>query len=90
MAVGNEAAKKDERTLLGVTPGGKEIYYARKHGASIRFVEFGTGGQKPLQLQGGFGSVRAAKEAVDAYLDLMEQKLIREDGTEIKAKAKAK
>jgi len=88
MAVGNEEVKKDERVLLGTTPGGKEIYYASKSGASIRFIEFGSGGQKPEQLLGGFGSVRAAKEAVDAYLQLVGQKLIKEDGSEIKQKAK--
>lgn len=84
-------ADNDGRVLLGTTPGGKEIYYARKAGMSIRFVEFGTGGQLPKQLKGGFGSVLAAKGAVDQYLSQVKDKVIKEDGTEIKkTKAKAK
>lgn len=83
-------AGSDGRVLLGTTPNGKEIYYARKVNSSLRFIEFGSGGQLPKQLKGGFGSVLAAKGATDAYLSQLNDKLIKEDGTEIKPKKTAK
>lgn len=90
MADVNHRADKDGKILLGETPGGKQIYYARKTNSSLRFIEFGSGGKLPVQLSGGFSSLLAAKGAVEAYLSQLADNLIKEDGTEVKAKTKAK
>ena len=57
---------------LGVTPNGKVINYVKKENASIRFIEFGSGGELPKGLQGGFSSVHAARQAVESYLKSLE------------------
>ena len=59
---------------LGVTPNGKAINYVKKENASIRFIEFGSGGELPKILQGGFSSVHAARQAVSCYLKSLEAK----------------
>lgn len=74
------------RTLLGTTPKGKEIFMIRVENASVRYIVFGSGGKIPKQLEGGFTSIRMAEQAVLSYCDLLGRKIIRDDGTEIKAK----
>ena len=71
-----DAAGKIVRVLdqLGVTPNGKVINYVKKENASIRFIEFATGGELPMMLQGGFSSVHAARMAVNSYLKGLEAK----------------
>jgi hypothetical protein len=59
---------------LGVTPNGKTINYVKKENASIRFIEFGSGGELPKILAGGFSSVHAARMAVNSYLKGLEPK----------------
>lgn len=56
------------RELLAVTPAGKEIYMVRKPNCSVRTVAFGTGGQLPECLQGGFSSIHVAKTAAESYV----------------------
>lgn len=58
---------------LGVTPNGKVINYVKKENASIRFIEFGSGGELPKILQGGFSSVHAARQAVASYLKTLDK-----------------
>jgi hypothetical protein len=76
--------------LLGTTPKGKEIYMVRKYNKTVRFIEFGSGGQLPECLQGGFSSIQIAQDKVDAYLARLKKKDIDESGKELKVKAKAK
>jgi len=79
------------KMLLGKTPKGKEIYMVRHYNKTVRFIEFGTGGQLPECLQGGFSSIQIAQDKADAYLARLEKKEIDESGKELKkAKAKAK
>lgn len=59
---------------LGRTPKGKAINYVKKENASIRFIEFGSGGELPKILQGGFSSVHHARMAVSSYLKSLEPK----------------
>ncbi len=75
-----------DSVLLGTTPNGKEIHMVRVDNASVRYIMFKDGGKLPQQLLGGYSSIRMAKAAVDAYVDLLTRKVIRDDGTEIKAK----
>lgn len=74
----------DSKVLLGTTEGGKELYYACKDGKSVRFIEFGDGGQLPAMLEGGYSSVTAAQAQVDSYLAKMKQEAEKK-----KSKAKA-
>lgn len=76
--------------LLGTTPKGKEIYMVRKYNKTVRFIEFGSGGQLPECLQGGFGSIQIAQDTVNSYLARLKKKDIDESGNELKVKAKAK
>lgn len=69
------------RDLLGTTPNGKEIYLVRKPNCPLRTLAFGSGGQLPEQLDGGYSSIKMAAFAVDAYLESLEK---------AKPKAKAK
>lgn len=77
-------AQVDSKILMGVTPGGKEIYYARSKDKSHRCIEFGSGGMLPPQLKGMFTSPHAAKSAVESYLARIEAKDIGEDGEALK------
>lgn len=61
--------------LLGTTANGKQIFYGRKDGKSVRFIEFGDGGEVPYMLSGGYNSIRAAQSQVDAYLAQKEPKV---------------
>ncbi len=63
----------DSKVLLGTTLGGKELYYASRQGKSVRFIEFGDGGQLPAMLEGGYSSVSAAQAQVDSYLAKAQQ-----------------
>ncbi len=72
--------------LLGTTDNGKEINLVRSPGSSVRVIQFGSGGQLPKQLQGGFSSVAAATQVTDSYLAKVEAKEIRADGTKFAAK----
>lgn len=76
--------QEDSKILMGTTPGGKEIYYARSKNNSHRCIEFGSGGQLPKQLHGMFTSPHAAQAAVLSYLARVEAKDIGEDGEDIK------
>ena len=75
--------------LLGTTDGGKDINLVRKPNCSVRKIEFGSGGQLPEQLEGGFSSVAAATRAVESYLAKVKGKEIKVDGTKYSA-SKAK
>lgn len=68
--------KKAEKVLLAETPEGKEIYLVRKSNATIRFIEFGSGGKLPKELEGGFSSVAVATQTAEKYVD----KLAKEAG----------
>ena len=74
--------KSEVRALLGTTEGGKEIYLIRKPNCSVRMIAFGSGGQLPKQLQGGFSSVHAALKVTESYLAKVSAKEIKLDGTE--------
>lgn len=54
--------------ILGTTPAGKEIYLVRRHGCPLRKLAFGTGGQLPEHLQGGYSSIREAQNAATDYI----------------------
>ena len=56
------------REILGTTPAGKDIYLVKRHGSPLRRLAFGTGGQLPEYLQGGYSDIRQAAEAVTAYI----------------------
>lgn len=60
--------KRSPKILLGTTPNGKEIYLVRKPNKSVRFIEFGTGGQLPVMLSGGFSDRTIAQGIVNSYL----------------------
>jgi len=77
------------KVLLGTTPKGKEIYMVRKINHTVRFIEFGSGGQLPDCLEGGFSSIQIAQDKADAYLARLVNKEIDEAGKELR-KAKAK
>lgn len=77
------------KVLLGKTPKGKEIYMVRKYNQTVRFIEFGTGGQLPACLEGGFSSIQIAQDVTNAYLQRLMNKDIDELGKELK-KAAAK
>lgn len=89
MADAHEATDSYGKMLLGTTPKGKEVYMVRKYNRTVRFIEFGSGGQLPECLQGGYSSIQLAQKAVTDYLDRVETKQIDEAGKELK-KAKAK
>ncbi|MEE8207842.1 MAG: hypothetical protein V3T88_02660 [Nitrosomonadaceae bacterium] len=80
--------KEDLRELLGTTEKGKEIYLVRRPNCSVRMIAFGSGGQLPKQLKGGFSSIQAARHVVSSYLAKMAAKEINADGTEVKAKGR--
>ena len=61
------------RDLLGTTPNGKEIYLVRKPNAPLRTLAFGTGGQLPECLDGGYSSIKMATFAVDEYITRLEE-----------------
>lgn len=65
-AVDSNVFHKD---LLGTTPAGKEIYLVRKHNCPLRTLAFGTGGELPEHLQGGYSSIKEAANAVTAYVE---------------------
>ena len=84
-----EAVDKVElRELLGTTENGKEIYLVRRPNCSVRMIAFGSGGQLPAQLEGGFSSIQAARHVVSSYLAKIAHKQIKADGTEIKSKGR--
>jgi hypothetical protein len=89
MADVQEATDSYGKMLLGTTPKGKEVYMVRKYNRTVRFIEFGSGGQLPECLEGGYSSIQLAQKAVTDYLDKIESKQIDEAGKELK-KAKAK
>ena len=89
MADVQEATDSYGKMLLGTTPKGKEIYMVRKYNRTVRFIEFGSGGQLPECLEGGYSSIQLAQKTVTDYLTRVEAKQIDEAGKEIK-KAKAK
>lgn len=72
------------KVLLGVTPKGKEIFMVRHYGKTIRFIEFGSGGQIPECLGGGFSSIRDAQKAADSYLLKIADKTLTEDSKSTK------
>ena len=76
--------------LLGTTEGGKEINLLRKPNCSVRMIAFGSGGQLPKQLEGGFSSVHAALSVVESYLAKVKAKEITVDGKEIVKKVAKK
>lgn len=88
MGVEREAGdRKPGVVVLGVTPGGKEIQYVARDNATVRFIEFGSGGQVPECMQGGFNSVGAAQQAANSYLAQLDKGDLKED---TKAKAQSK
>lgn len=74
------------RELLGTTEGGKEIYLIRRPNCSVRMIAFGSGGQLPQQLQGGFSSIQAARQVTASYLAKVKAKEIKTDGTKCATK----
>lgn len=72
--------------LLGTTEAGKDINLVRSPGSSVRIIQFGSGGQLPKQLQGGFSSVAAATKAAQNYLAKVKAKEIKADGTKYSGK----
>ena len=62
------ASRDPSKALLGITPGGKELYYVRKPESTVRFIAFGDGGELPAELAGGYTSQTKAQEIVDRYL----------------------
>lgn len=68
-----ERGPVDNKVLMGTTPNGKEIYMVRRYNATVRYLEFGSGGILPAELEGGFSSLRIAKRAVDAYVQKLER-----------------
>ena len=82
------ADKLELRELLGVTEKGKEIYLVRRPNCSVRMIAFGSGGQLPKQLEGGFSSVNAARQVVDSYLAKVAHKQINLDGSEVTQKGR--
>ncbi len=62
------------RDLLGTTPNGKEIYLVRKPNSPLRRLAFGTGGQLPECLDGGYSSIKMATFAVDEYIKGLSKK----------------
>ena len=80
--------KLDIRELLGVTDKGKEIYLVRRPNCSVRMIAFGSGGQLPKQLEGGYSSVQAARAVVASYLAKIKHKQIDAAGKKITAKGR--
>ena len=76
-----QEAAGENKVLLGVTEGNKEIYLTRKPNCSVRMIAFGSGGQLPKQLEGGFSSVFTALQATESYLAKVKAKEIKVDGT---------
>jgi hypothetical protein len=72
------------RDLLGVTPNGKEIYMMRKPNAPLRRIAFGSGGQLPECLEGGYSSVLMAQSAVDSYIAELEDAAAKQKGRKSK------
>ena len=89
MADAQAAVGSYGKTFLGTTPKGKELYMVRQHNKTVRFIEFGSGGQLPECLQGGFSSIQIAQDKVNDYLARLGRKDIDESGKELK-QAKAK
>jgi len=89
MADAHEATDSYGKMLLGTTPKGKEVYMVRKYNKTVRFIEFGSGGQLPDCLEGGFSSIQLAQQCVTDYLNRIASKSIDETGKELK-QAKAK
>jgi len=56
------------KALLGTTPNGKEIYLVKRKNTPLRRLAFGSGGELPEHLQGGYSDIKAAQNAVDDYL----------------------
>ncbi len=83
--VGREKDTEGKK-FLGETPKGKELYMVRYPNKTVRFIVFGSGGQLPACLDGGYSSIGLAQRAVDSYLAKLEAKEMKEDGTIIKAK----
>lgn len=77
--------KVDLRELLGTTEKGKEIYLVRKPNCSVRMIAFGSGGQLPAMLEGGYSSVQSARAVVASYLAKVAAKEIKDDGSKVKA-----
>ena len=81
-----EVEDSDNKVLLGTTSNDKEIYLVRKPNCSVRMIAFGSGGQLPQQLSGGFSSLSAALHATNAYLAKVKAKEIKVDGTKYSGK----
>ena len=71
------------KSLLGKTPNGKEIYLVRKENAPLRTLAFGSGGELPEALQGGYSSIKMAAVAVDAYIT----SLVNDKGSKAKGRS---
>lgn len=57
-----------DKTCLGVTPGGKEIYSQNKLNRSVLELYFKDGGELPDELKGAYSDRASAQRAVDTYL----------------------
>ena len=57
------------KTLVGTTKGGKEIYATTIPNRSLLQLQFGAGGVMPPELEGAFGSMTDAYAAADRYLE---------------------
>ena len=56
------------KALLGTTPNGKEIYLVKRKNNPLRRLAYGSGGQLPEHLQGGYSDIKAAQNAVTEYI----------------------
>lgn len=89
MVAGLEVVDKvPSKDLLGTTEAGKEIYLVHKANCSVRVIAFGSGGQLPEQLQGGFSSIKEALDVTDSYLAKVEAKEIKVDGSKYSGRGK--
>ena len=72
--------------LMGATPKGKEIYMVRKHNKTVRFLQLGSGGKLPEELEGGYSSIRIAQTVVNDYIAM----LVKAEEKQVKKSKKTK
>lgn len=60
------------KTLLGTTSNGKEIYAVAVNNRSLLKLQYGSGGVLPAELDGAFSNMTDATSAVKKYLSKKE------------------
>lgn len=79
---------KSPKVLLATTANGKEIFLVRKPNVSVRLIEFGSGGELPEELRGGFSSVATAKGIAEVYVAKLDKKAAKAAATKASNKEK--